>query len=247
MERIRRELSLCNISLGTMRFVDKDLKEKEVLDLIERSYDMGINVHHSSYEYNSYELYVKTLKKVSCRSKIKHISKISSPHFDEDKFSFNTLEKRVDEQLKKMDIERIDILQWLVRSQPISDIKRIKILIEQLEEINNAIDILKRKGKISLAFSFPYSKRFAEEIIKLNVVDGIISYLNKEETEYSELAKGIPFIGIRPLFGGSLLKENKESSILDCFKYIEEHECVLTSVVSINSLDQLKVYEKIIK
>ena len=50
------------IALGTMRFVDKGTTESDLIKLFSILYnEAGINVHHSSYEYNSYSLYAKAV------------------------------------------------------------------------------------------------------------------------------------------------------------------------------------------
>jgi len=46
------------LALGTMRFADKGQSKDELIKLFEYLYhELGINIHHSSYEYNSYPLY----------------------------------------------------------------------------------------------------------------------------------------------------------------------------------------------
>lgn len=237
-------LNLSKISLGTMRFKDKNLTVKEVVRIIEESYELGIDSHHSSFEYNSYDLYLKSLKKA--KKRVKHIVKLSSPHFNSNFFSAKSLEKKVDEQLIKLNTETIDVLQWLLRSNPINDIDRLKILNDQKDEINDSLNELKNKGKIKSSFSFPYSKKFADEVLRVKAIDGIISYLNKEELEYSNIANEFPFIGIRPLFAGKIIKDSScaDKEIIDNLKFVESHKKLLSTIVSINSVKHLQVYKK---
>jgi len=115
VEKLKTTLNLSNITLGTMRFFDKSLSTKAVTNLIEEAYSIGINTHHSSLEYSSYTLYTKALKQANCAKKLKHIVKLSAPHFEDDTFSSKLLEKRVDNELKALNIERIDVLQWLLK------------------------------------------------------------------------------------------------------------------------------------
>ena len=162
MGELRNHLDLSNITLGTMRFFDKKLSKNLVLSIIEQSYEVGIDTHHSSFEYNSYELYCQSLKQFDRRNSIKHIVKLSSPHFEEEKFSREILENRIDNQLKTLGIDQIEILQWLVRSKPINDVTRLNTLMHQREEIEYSFQELKKKGKINQVFSFPYSVPFAD-------------------------------------------------------------------------------------
>ena len=232
-----------------MRFADKGLTQTQVTKLLEELWEVGVTSHHSSLEYNSYPLYTAALKKSSVAGKIKHITKLSSPHFEDDEFSAVILEKRVDAELKTLQIECIDVLQWLVRSKPINDADRLQTLVDKKEEIKETFKQLKQKGKIKSVFSFPYSVPFAKEVIKISQVDGIMSYLNKEELAYTSFAEEEPFIAIRPFFAGKILKgmENIDQVIKDQLKFVEAHKNVYTTVVGINSLEQVKTYKNYLK
>lgn len=248
MEKLKNTLSLSEITIGTMRFFDKSLSSNEVGNIIEKAFDIGINTHHTSYEYNSYELYKEALKTTTCKQKIKHIAKLSAPHFEDSVFSSKILENRVDKVLEDLQIETIDVLQWLLRSKPINDSTRLETLSNFKEEIEECLFQLKRKGKIKSAFSFPYSTLFAKEVFKFDQIDGIVSYLNKEEKEYNNLANTNPFIAIRPFFAGKLLntiKGDKEKIIRSCLNYVKEHKSVITTIVSINSIEQLDSFKNL--
>lgn len=240
MERIKKELNLSAITLGTMRFKDKNLQKKDVVNLIEKAYDIGIDTHHSSFEYDSYDLYLEALKAANCKLEIRHIVKIAAPHFEDKRFSISLLQERVENQLKELNIECIDVLQWLVRSKPINDSARLQILTTFKDEINECLLDLKKEGKVKSVFSFPYSLNFSKEIIGFKQVDGIISYLNTQEREYSKLANKLPFIAIRPLFSGRLVeKSNQKRSVIENIKFVQNHSQVLTQIISINKPSQL--------
>lgn len=245
MEELKNKLSLSSITLGTMRFTDKNMSVEETIKLIEEANNIGITTHHSSYEYSSYELYCNALKKTSCKNNLKHIAKISAPHFEDSDFSISNLEERVDNELKRLNVDTIDVLQWLVRSKPINDVDRLNTLRSQQDEIITSLGKLKEKGKIKSVFSFPYSVNFANEVINLSEIDGVISYLNKEEKEYESHANTIPFIAIRPLFAGKLIESNKSNEVIeDCLSHVLSHKKVLSTIVGINSIQQLDVYKK---
>jgi aryl-alcohol dehydrogenase-like predicted oxidoreductase len=242
---LKENLNLSGITLGTMRFVDKGLSVNQIQNIIEKSFEVGIDVHHSSFEYNSYELYKTALAKTAVKSKIKHIVKLSSPHFDEKEFSSKKLVDLIDRELISLKVDCIDVLQWLVRSTPINDHDRIKILIQQKDLINSSFAQLKKEGKIKSVFSFPYSIPFAQEVIDIDEVDGVISYLNKNETEYQYLANKHPFIAIRPFNAGHLVTtENYEMDIQNCLTFVRNHTNVITQIVSINSLNHLKTISR---
>lgn len=246
MTKPMSNVGLSNVTLGTMRFYDKNLSVNEVTEIIENCYEIGIDTHHSSLEYSSYQLYLKALKKSVHKKQIKHIVKLSSPHFEDNPLSFSskTLETKIDKELINLDIEQIDVLQWLVRSKPISDTDRLNVLYQQTDEIEECLSNLKRKGKIKSTFSFPYSIPFAKEVIKLKQIDGIISYLNLKEEDYSDFANSVPFIAIRPFLRGTLIQDgNKAEKINECLQYIDSHKKILTSIISINSLEQINAFK----
>ncbi len=251
MERIIEDLNLSKVTLGTMRFQEKKLTVNQVVSIIDEAYEIGISTHHSSAEYSSFCLYLKGLNKSKKRNKLKHIVKLSSPHFEEDVFSTKTLERRIDYQLKQLNIDCIDVLQWLVRSKPINDIDRLYILENQQEEIMNSLANLKKKGKIRTCFSFPYSLPFANKVLSLSEIDGLITYLNKKEIEYEKFANTKPFIAIRPFFAGQLLNKSNnvlevEKEIISNLNFTMSHQKVITTIVGINSLENLKVYRNIL-
>ncbi|WAC01088.1 aldo/keto reductase [Lacinutrix neustonica] len=244
MEKLKSTLNLSSITLGTMRFFDKALTTRAVVDLIEAAYNSGINTHHSSVEYSSYPLYTEAIKRTSCAKNIKHIVKLSAPHFEDTSFSAKLLEERVNQELVNLNVECIDVLQWLLRSKPINDLERLNTLKNSELEIEDCFLNLKQKGKIKSVFSFPYSVPFAEEVEKLSQIDGIISYLNRQEQEYSKFATNNPFIAIRPFYAGALLKNSDDikKTIDDCLRYISTHKSLLTTIVGINSIQQLEAF-----
>lgn len=245
MEELKTTLNLSNITLGTMRFFDKSLSVTEITRLIEEAFSIGIDTHHSSAEYSSYSIYTEALKNSNCANKVKHIVKLSAPHFEDSSFSAKLLEERIDQELKNLNIETIDVLQWLLRSKPINDKARLNTLFEFKDEIEDVLERLKKKGKVKSTFSFPYSVPFAEAVQEIKGVDGIISYLNKEEQEYSKFAQKEPFIAIRPFFAGKLIKNSEDvtKNIKSCLNFINTNKSVMTTIVSINSIEQLKAFK----
>lgn len=227
-----------------MRFFDKGLSVQDVVSLIDAAADAGVTSHHSSSEYSSYDLYVEALKHANCRSNISHIAKVAAPHFEDDKFCRRLLEERVDRELTSLNIDCIDVLQWLLRSKPINDVDRLKTLANHRDEIEDVFESLKQKGKVKSVYSFPYSVEFARQVLKLDAVDGLTAYLNNEEQEYSGFAETVPFIAIRPLFAGKLVAnvDGVNDVIANCMRSVFSNEYVSTAIVGINTVQQLDAY-----
>lgn len=244
-------LELSRITLGTMRFADKDLSVQDVAGLIQAAADAGVTTHHSSSEYSSYDLYVKALRSVQRRSNIRHIVKVAAPHFEDDGLCVATLEQRVDQQLQSLGIDCIDVLQWLLRSKPINDTARLGTLNTHRDEIEQVFADLKRKGKIKSVHSFPYSVEFARRVLELDAVDGLTAYLNNQEQDYAEFADAAvddgSFIAIRPLFAGQMLAnvesiEAKNEVISECMRFVFARKAVSSAIVGINSVEQLNAF-----
>jgi aryl-alcohol dehydrogenase-like predicted oxidoreductase len=111
---------LSNITLGTMRFSAERIgSQDQAVSLLEYLYDQGINTYHTSHEYETHTFFCdafKQFKKKAARDTT-HIVKLASPHFEENDFTFATLEKNIDLQLQELNIEQIDIVQWLFRQK----------------------------------------------------------------------------------------------------------------------------------
>jgi len=238
------DLNLSKVTLGTMRFKDKGLTSTDVTRLIECAFDVGVTTHHSSYEYSSYKLYCEALNNSHCKSQIKHICKLANPHFDELKFDVSKLKSKVESELLQLNTDCLDVLQWLLRSQPINDTERLAILEDQNDQMSFLFQQLKSEGKIKSVYSFPYSASFTKAVVKLDHIDGIMSYLNMHETEYSNWASENSFIAIRPFAAGKLL--DGSNSISKLISYVIDHENVITCVVGVNNTLQLKPIEELL-
>ena len=264
-------IDISAVALGTMRFADKQISKEEIVDLLSFLYhDAGINVHHSSHEYISYTLYCEALKQFKKKSKagIRHICKLSAPDFKEDKFLSSSLINRVKKELVALDAEHIDMVQWLYRTEPVEDEKRLKGLWESTEEIEYTFAKLIKEGLIGVVGTFPYSVSFGVNVSKtLESVSGWITYFNLMEPEnLLNLPEGNWMIGIRPLAAGKIydvliqLKEKdfdrilppshlakKEKIVQFCLSYCLMQEKVKTNILSINSLEQAKSIHRIIQ
>lgn len=256
---LQNNLSISELTFGTMRFEYDNDYEAEIL--LKKAIDLGVTSFHTSFEYKSHNYFKEIFAKVQSffpSKHFQHIIKLGEPHFDSKYFDASRFEKIIDKQLLELKAERIDVVQWLLRHTPNEDKFRIKILEDSIFELSELVSKLKKKGKIALFGSHPYSIKFAEKVSSFSHLDIWITYLNLIEKEWIPLLDK-PFIGIRPLAAGKLMKKN------DIWKYIREndffygrgkleslclypllHPNVKSLIISIRNLNNLDALDKVI-
>lgn len=195
------------LTLGTMRFSEKNLTVASVRSLIAYAHERGVNTHHVSHEYQSFALYREALASFpkSFREGLAIIAKLPYPHFKDGKTDFSLFGKRVDEYLTWLGLEKIAVVQWLFRSEPLDDSIRIPKLRQACAEgLSGCFQDLISRGKVGNIASFPYTSDFWRQSKEIGLVDSQVNYLNLLETEYSEFLDDCYFIALRPLAAGRL-------------------------------------------
>jgi aryl-alcohol dehydrogenase-like predicted oxidoreductase len=195
-----------------MRFDPRRLSVAEGMRLIAEAYDLGVTTWHSSSEYETHAHFCESLHAFRAEHPSRalvHISKVAAPHFEDPGFDPKMLRARIEEQLRQLGAERLDVVQWLARSKPIGDTLRLPQLEAMRATLDDEVRALQREGKVGAWAAFPYSKPWAEAFATHDVCDGLVTYLNLAETEYATSldameARGDGFIAIRPLMAGLL-------------------------------------------
>jgi aryl-alcohol dehydrogenase-like predicted oxidoreductase len=200
-------LNLSKIIFGTMRLNKGSRECVSNLSLIENAFEFGINTFHISSEYNSYDLFCDLFNNLGKkRNKFKFIVKLPVPHFEDEYVNAGLIRDRVENYLQDLNIQSIDCVQWILRSKPINDFDRIKVLESYNNDFEEEFVNLKNEGKIKTVLSFPYSNNFANEILKFNFIDGVVNYLNFLELESVDILNSLDskdlFIAIRPFLAG---------------------------------------------
>ena len=259
-------VSLSPITLGTMRFSNERVgPQSQAVSLLEYLYNNGIDTYHTSHEYETHPFFCDVYKKFQQQNpaiETTHIVKLASPHFEETDFSFDSLEQNVNAQLQALDIEQIDIVQWLFRQKNNVDEVRIPKLLDSMQLIDDSFNKLIQSGKVRSFACFPYSLAFAEIVNQHDLVDGFIDYLNITEHQWAAIIQNKAFeqsgfIAIRPLFAGKILQwQDEKKTLLSQFlkktmgqtelvqwalSYPLLHPKVASSVLSISDLPQADV------
>jgi len=248
--------SLSPIIIGTMGFHDKGLSTFQVLDLVQNAIELGVDTFHVSHEYTSYKLMCSVLNNLtnSTKYRFKSIAKISAPHFDEINFSKRVFEKKIDSYLKETSLEKINLVQWMWRQNPLDDESRIQKTQNQANEVIESFRSLQKSGKVEDFACFPYSSAYMESVRQLGISSCQINYLNFWESALVDGGVGINSIAIRPFGAGKISSLNadyleKLNIITDldldnlaahCIRFPLSHPNISSVIVGINSKKNLE-------
>ncbi len=202
-----------------------------------RLHDAGIDTHHSSGEYDCYDLYLAALERARASGReFRHVVKVAEPGFDHDRFDGSRLTRLLDRRLADLGVDTIHSLQWLVRTpDPQATGPRVALLADQAAEIADWTATQLDAGKIRNLSSFPYSVAFAEAIVESGLVSTATIYLNEVELDYVPLLDlAAAVIAIRPLAGGEL-GDRATDPAASPIRFPLLHPAVTTVVASINS------------
>ena len=209
------DLVVSELCFGPMRFNPNEKNEKgqNALDV---AIDNGVNFIHSSYEYETIELLGECLGKHPKRHDLFHIIKIPVPTFNEKKFDKAMFRKRIEDALRTLHTDRIDIVQHLHRGVSNKDVwhvegdpERFAQFPEVIAEATDEFSQLKKEGKVGFLASFPMTPGYAGMAVKSGKYSALVAYFNLIETEmaqfFPEMKKnGVGFIAIRPLLRGMI-------------------------------------------
>jgi aryl-alcohol dehydrogenase-like predicted oxidoreductase len=214
------DLEVSEICFGPMRFSAKapseDLISKAGQRAMEHAIERGINFIHSSYEYNTRWAMSRVLKNHPKRHDLHHIIKVPVPDWDDKgKFNATKFRLRIEEALRDLHTEHIDVLQHLQRDRPNDDDLRIPNIAATHEPLLECFTKLKEEGKVSYLTTFPYTREFADNVMQTGLFNGMVAYYNPIEMEMAEFfsrmeASGQGFFCIRPFMGG-LLTDHRAS------------------------------------
>ena len=208
------DLDVSVLCFGPMRSAAKEPGEDSISAsgeaALRAAIDAGVNFIHSSYEYGTRWMLDRVLKDHPKRSSLHHVIKVPVPDFkDGDRFDASKFRLRVEEALTDLHTDRIDILQWMWRSDPNSDERRVPLLSRIIDEVAETFSRMKKEGKVGYLMTFPYTVACAEAAIDTGAFSGLIAYYNLAEMEMADLFQKLTdrdmgFLCIRPLYQGIL-------------------------------------------
>lgn len=219
--------------------------------LIEHVLASGVTSFHCSLEYETFPLFRDAWRQVpsSARAGATIVGKVASPHFGEDRFSAAAFRGKIEAYCEALSIERLDVVQWLLRYDLKQEEARLRIMAESAQEVAATVAELKREGRIGAFVGFPYTAAVGEELLAAEHCDGLALYVNPLERDMDHLVTaasdtGKSVLAIRPLAAGRLFAETQLTAA-DALDHVFGFPAVATAVVSVSSrrhLDQLTAH-----
>lgn len=206
------ETRVSTLTFGSMR-MDARHSDRELDDVLTVLADDGVDTFHSSHEYDTHPRFCQALARLRrARPQLRpvHVVKLAAPHFGEDDFDAARFEGLVDAQRLALDTDRLDVVQWLARSQPISDALRLPLLGRMKDRFLEAWERMRTAGKVGELASFPYSLPFMHAALEWPGMRGLVSYLGVAERELvphldAMHGRGQGVMALRPLLAGRVL------------------------------------------
>lgn len=208
------DLDVSVLCFGPMRAANKQGTEDEQSRAggraLAAALDGGINFVHSSYEYGVRWMMNRVLRDHPKRHDIHHVIKVPVPDFaDGDRFDAGKFRARVEEALRDLAAERIAVLQWMWRSDPNEDSRRVPLLPAIIDGVAETFEAMRQEGKVGYLMTFPYTVAAGQAALDTGRFSGLIAYYNPLEMEMAALfpemeRRGMGFLAIRPLYQGIL-------------------------------------------
>ena len=218
------DLDVSVICFGPMRSAAKEAGDDDISRAGERAMrmtiDAGVNFIHSSYEYGTRWMMERVLRDHPKRHDLIHVIKVPVPDFkDGERFDGAKFRLRVEEALRDLHAERIDVLQWLWRSDPNEDHRRLPLFDAVLDQTMEVFGRLSDEGKAGYMMPFPYTVPCARAAVESGRFAGLVAYYNPIEMEMADLfgemeKRGQGFVSIRPLYQGILTDERADQASL---------------------------------
>lgn len=249
-------ISFSTLTFGSMRLMPERLSVREAVTLLAHLIDAGVDTMHVSSEYESFAYFAEVFRALRIErdvTTLRFIAKVGVPHFGEESFDPHRFRAKIDGYLDALSLERIDVVQWLLRYDLKQPEARAALFDRDADVVSRSVEALKRAGKIRSMVSFPYTDTIALRALDLPECDGLALYVNPLELDSVPLldrahAAGKNVLAIRPLAAGRMLTEAPSEAlaraiehepterVLAAFRYALAHPAVVTTVASLGSI-----------
>lgn len=213
--------------------------------LLSAACQLGVDSIHVSSEYESFPLVADLVSSWSAQP-FMVMAKIGEPHFGEDRFDPARFTKKVETYLRRLSLERIDVVQWLLRYDLKDEAGRLRIFGRDAELISHTFAALRASGKVGDFISFPYTVAMSQSILASGLGDGFAFYINRLELDMAALLDEVSLAGkwvvaIRPYAAGrtTTAGDAETSGQPGPVGFALAHPVVRTAVASFGSIEHL--------
>jgi aryl-alcohol dehydrogenase-like predicted oxidoreductase len=242
------DVHVSRIAFGTMR-LDRVGGPSAAARFIGEAHALGLTTIHCSSEYESFPLFRDAWKQAGIpHGQSTIIAKLAAPHFGEERFSAQEFREKVDQYLSELAIERLDVVQWLLRYDLKQEAARVRIFDESAHELAALAAELKAQGKIGALVGFPYTAPVAERVLQTDWCDGLALYVNPLEREMDEYAEqaaaaGKSVVAIRPFAAGRVFTQT-DLGVDGALDHVFGFPAVATAVVSVSTPEHLAMLRR---
>jgi aryl-alcohol dehydrogenase-like predicted oxidoreductase len=232
------------LTLGAMR-LDRTGGVNQATALIRSAIELGVTTFHASQEYETWPLFVAAWREASPDpDKVKLIAKIGVPHFGQDRFEVASFEAKVDAYRTALNLDRVAIVQWLLRHDLQDELGRQAIFDRDADLISETVWRLRREGRIDGLVSFPYTRSIAKRALAAEWCDGLALYCNALELDLVDLmddaeTRGKAVVTIRPFAAGRIFTQTSMTA-REAIALPLAHPAVVTTVASVSRIDRLR-------
>jgi aryl-alcohol dehydrogenase-like predicted oxidoreductase len=211
------DLKMSVITFGTIEFVPAPRRWQRSLEegkaAMHLALDSGVNVIHTSYEYQTRYAVRQVLRERKDAKSFIHIIKTPDPDTDLTERTFKPIwfRKMVEDALAELNVEKIHVLQWILRDGTECDAtKAIPLFRQYKDDLMATFMKLRDEGKVSYLTCFVYNNTFAQEMIASNCFKALLLYYSMLDTTLQPSIdkmreKGMSVLGYRPFCGGQLV------------------------------------------
>jgi aryl-alcohol dehydrogenase-like predicted oxidoreductase len=217
--------------------------------LLAHAFDLGITSLHCSSEYETYPAFRDAFRAVraSAPEEVTVIAKLAAPHFGVDRFSAADFRSKVEFYLDSLGIEKLHVVQWLLRYDLKQEDARAQIFDEAADCLAELLADLKDEGLIGACVGFPYTAPIAARLVAADFIDGLAVYVNPLERDMDEFvaaaaARQKSTVAIRPFAAGRVFHDTALNPA-EALDHVFSLPGIATAVVSASSaehLDQLR-------
>lgn len=241
MNSVKPAVAPSPLTFGTMRLHGLG-DAARAAELIRRALDGGVASFHVSSEYESWPFFVEAWGLVRKDREVSHAkftAKVAGPHFGEAAFDPSDFARRIDVYRRALGLDRLDIVQWLLRHDLKDEAGRLEIFRRDAGLIAATTTDLKASGALCGLVSFPYTRQVADLALAATWCDGLALYVNRFETELAPVlplaaAKPLGVIAIRPFAAGRVF-ESEHQGAAEALHYALRQPGVRTVVASVSS------------